>query len=330
MRMGLGGIALAAALAVSAPAMAQQMWSDWATPVDEQGSVTLSGELGLLMLEANEYVYAWPGSTYYGSRLIWKSTAPMASGALHATLPDGWTLTAKARVALGGDSYMEDYDWTGPDFAGFDQDDWTHRSQHDDTNLDWFFDGSVLLGYDLPASEGMKINVNGGFKYTDVQWAAYGGRYVYSDLEAGDGCGFRGCVGDFPDGEAGITYRQMLPAVVAGVDTEYTDGPLTLGASGHVGFTFNGTGDDQHWMRDLNFVDHLQPAPLISAELSAQYRVMDGLNVFVAGSAEQVFAGRADTDVRDTALDADEGTEPDSAGADLFSASITAGLKGTF
>ncbi|MDC9822132.1 omptin family outer membrane protease [Devosia sp. ZB163] len=305
-------------------------WSDYATGEPEESGVSLTGGVGVVRLEAHEYVYAGSGSEALLSHLIWQSTAPMLSAGIAVKAPEGWTLAAKAQVAMSGDSYMEDFDWFGPAFVSFDSDDWTHRSQHDDTNLDWYFNGSLLVGYDMPVSEGMRVNLNGGLKYTDVQWAAYGGSFVYSDFEDGDPCGFRGCVGDFSDGEPGITYRQTFPALVAGIDGEISDGPWTVTGSAQVGATFYAQGDDHHWQRNLNFIDTLNPAPLVTLGASVRYQLGDGLDLFVEGTAEQVFTARGDTESYRITDGVYDGTYVDGGGGDLFAASLSAGLKGSF
>jgi outer membrane protease len=308
---GMGGLLAAATLTVAGPAQAQDM-------------VTFSGSIGVITLEANEYVYVAPGDDTRLSHLIWQSTAPVLNAGFDVSLPDGWTFAAKAQVALGGDSYMEDFDWIAPYATGTGDDDWSDRSQHDDTDLDWYFNGSMLIGYDMALTDTVTVNVNGGLKYTDVQWAAYGGSFVYSDGAPRD------TVGDFPDGEPGITYRQTFPAAVAGLDIEHSDGPLTVGASVQAGVTFSAVGDDHHWMRDVNFIDTLESAPLLAVGASAGYEVAEGVQLFVAAQAEQIFTARADTDAYDISTGDYLWTEEDQAGGDLFAASVSVGLTGSF
>lgn len=325
----LPGLMAVLSLGVALPAAAADLGQENALVVDEatgQAIVSVYGGIGILSLEANEFVYAGPGSDTRLSQLIWQSTAPVLTAGLEVALPEGWTLAAKAQVAMGGDSYMEDYDWIAPWATGTGDDDWSHRSQHDDTDLDWYFNGSVLLGHDFAVSDNVTVNLNGGFKYTDVQWAAYGGSYVYSNG------GFRNDVGDFPDGEPGISYRQSFPALVAGIDAEMVQDKWTFGVSAQGGFTLYGTGDDHHWQRNpvLNFIDHLESAPLLSVGASASYEVADGMNIFLAGTAEKIFTGRGDTDIYNDETGVLIGTELDGAGGDLFAASITGGIKGTF
>lgn len=326
----LRGLTLALSLGVALPAMAADFDAEETLVVEEEGIFTFTGGIGIVSLEANEYVYAGAGSSNKTSQLIWQSTAPMLTAGLDVDLPEGWTLSARAQAAIAGDSYMEDYDWidydddVGPFVVDYGADNWTHRSQHDDTDLDWYFNGSLLLGHDFAVSDNVTVNVNGGFKYTDVQWSAYGGSYVYSNG------GYRNDVGDWADGEPGITYRQSFPALVAGIDLESKHDALTFGAGVQGGFTFYGTGDDRHWMRDLNFIDNLVSAPLLSARANVGYEVADGMNLFLEGTVEKIFTARGDTEAFDIPTGVQVGSYPDQAGGDLFAASITGGIKGTF
>lgn len=320
--------ALALLCSTAIPAAAADLGATY-EPAGESG-ITFWGGVGVAYIEANEYVYAGSGSTDITSQLIWQSTAPILSGGFDVALPEGWTAKGTAQFAIAGDSYMEDYDWFGPDFVSYDFDDWTHRSQHDDTNLDWYFNGSLLVGYDFAVDDSVTVNLNGGFKYTDVQWTAYGGEFVYSGFEGDPAGHYHDYVGSFPDGEKGITYRQSFPALVAGADIEADLDALTLSAGVQGGFTFYGVGDDHHWMRDLNFVDSLASAPLVAAHASAEMEVADGMTLFAQGTVEKIFAARGDTDVYDIPTGDFEESFADGAGGELFAASLSVGFKGTF
>lgn len=319
--------------ALGGPANAVDLWQDgenlyggedyyYASP---DRTVELRGSIGVIGLEAREHVFPTAGSTDNLSLLIWQSAAPMATGDVRVRLPDDWTVSGRLRAAISGTSYMEDYDWTGAHFVSYDFDDWTHRSQHPDTNLDWYFDGSLAVGRDVMVEDAVRVNLNGGFKYTDVQWTARGGSYVYS---VG---GFRDTNGNLADTPA-ITYRQQLPTLFAGLDIEAVENGWTYGVSAKGGMTLFGLATDQHWMRvpPLRFIDSLQPAPMLSFAASAGYDLSDNLGVFFEGTVEKVFLGRADTEIYNNDTDALIATAPDAAGAELASVGLSAGLKGSF
>lgn len=287
-----------------------------------RGVIELSGGGGIIFLQSNEIVYARPGSSDHLSQLIWQSTVPVLTGAAKVRLPAGWSIKADARVATGG-GYMEDYDWFGPYFKGYGFNDWTHRSQHDKTNLDWYFNGSLLIGYDAKVSDHVTITPDVGLDYTDVQWSAYGGKFVYSTA------GYRDNQFTLPDSIKGITYRQQLPALVAGINAEITQDRWVFDLAAHGGVTFNASGRDQHWLRDLHFTDTMQPSPIASVGATANYRMSKGVHLFLSGTATRIFTARGDTDVSDLAGNP-LGSAADVAGLDHFSASISGGLKGTF
>lgn len=319
----LKSVSIFALLCIASPALAQEEFGfsgdDFAYESPDY-HLQLRGSVGMMGIEGREHVLAGDDNV---SLLTWQTLAPVASVDVKARLDDNWTLSASFRAALGGKSYMEDYDWLAPYAPSYAADDWSDRSQHPDTKLDWFYDATIALGKDLPANESLTINLNGGFKYTDVQWTARGGSYVYSTG------GFRDDAGNFPDAP-GITYRQQLPTLFAGLDADAHSDGWTIGLAARGGVTFLGKATDNHWMRDRLFIDSLAMTPMASATGSAGYDISDHLNVYVEASIEKVFMARGDTEIYNTNTNALIGTAPDSAGAELGTATLSAGLKGSF
>ena len=287
----------------------------------EEGIVQLSGGIGLVSMMANELVYDGGWTT---SKLIWESlNVPVATLNLEAQLQNGWNVAARAEVGLGGDSYMADYDWLTPHVVANGADDWTHQSLHPDTRVDHFLRGSLVVGRDMLVTDHFAVNLNGGIKYTDVQWTGYGGSYIYS---VG---GFRDTSGNFVDGQAGITYRQMLPMAFVGADITARFDRLVLVAGAQGGFTLAGQAVDDHWLRDLRFIDYMNVAPMVALNAEAKYGFSDNAAVFVAASLDKMFTARADTLVINTNTNATT-LYPDSAGADFASVTISGGLSGSF
>lgn len=291
-------------------------YPDRTTPADER--VRLRLESGLMLLEGNELVYA---GDYTVSRLVWQSMAPVLRGSVAAEFGHGFSISAEGSVAGYGRSYMEDYDW----LAGDDTpENWTHRSQHPDTHLDHYFSGSLALGYELARTSDAVVRVHSGFKYTDLQWAAYGGSYVYSSA------GFRDNVGDFPDGAPGITYRQQMPEVFLGVDGDQYYGNVRVGGLLRGGLTFKSLMTDDHWMRDLRFYDEIKPAPTVALGADVGFALGPMAELYLAGRYDQVFEQRGDSRIYDTVTGALVGTDRDGGAADLRQATLTLGLKGKF
>jgi outer membrane protease len=329
-----GSVAIAALLLLALPATAGDMYGEMFGEDDswnsgeweyesEDETVSLRGSIGALGIEAKEYVFNLAGSSDVLSLLTWQSAAPTATAEIKVTLPDHWTIKGRASAALFGDSYMEDYDWLLPYRPSFAPDDWTDRSRHPNTNLDWYLDGSLAVGKDVLIEPGIKVNLNGGLKYTDVQWTARGGDFTYS---VG---GFRDTTGTFPD-VPGITYRQQLPVIFLGADVEATDGQWTYRADAKAGMTLFGLATDNHWMRDLRFLDYIEPTPMVSLHASAAYDFTDNFSGFIEGGIEKMLRGRADTAYYDIPTDTYLGTSPDVGGAELGTISLSAGLKGSF
>jgi omptin len=272
------------------------------------------GSYGITAIEANELVYNGKRKV---SQLIWQSSAVSTfTGDLKIDM-DRYFLRATASIGLGGDGHMRDYDWL---VSGKP---WSHRSVHPDTRLNHYFTGSLEAGRPVYSRDGTTIALGAGIKYTDVKWAAWGGSYVYSDT------GFRKDKGDFPDSEKGISYRQQWPVPFLGVDLMHSEGPWTFAGAFQGGIAVEGTGTDDHWMRDLRFIDNVEATPAMMISTSAEYEVRPATAVFVSGAFDQVFRGRADT----VMIDKGSGGRrhfPDDAGADFMSLTLSLGLRGKF
>lgn len=290
---------------------------------DPNENFSLRGSVGIASIQGREHVYAFTAGDQNTSLLLWDSVAPIASGDAKARLPGGWTLRGHIDAALSGDSNMTDYDWFGPYFAGYAFENWTHRSISPNTSLDWYLNGDVAFGRDLPINEALMVNVNGGLRYTDVQWTAIGGSFVYSDG------GFRDHAGTLDD-VPGIRYRMQLPTAFVGIDANVDDGPWSLETTAKAGLTFAAGDVDHHYMRDLLFFDSLNLAQVYSANARLGYAFSDHLGAFVEAGYEKMISGHGDTDQYDTTTGALTGHFAGAAGAELQVVSLKAGLKGNF
>ena len=307
-----------------------QAGSIWTGPASFSGAPSLSYaspdarvhaavDLGVIHLRADEKVLV---GNYTLSHLIWQSTAPVLGARVDTEIGSGFSLRAEGRVALWGRSYMEDYDWTMGDDTFSN---WSDRSQHPDTRLDHYFSGTAALGYELAKDATMKVRAHGGFKYTDAQWTAYGGTYLYSR-----GGGFRNTPGTIADGLAAVTYRQQFPELFLGLDGEEIFGDFRVGGLLHGGLTFLAGTNDQHWLTNNRFHDKLRVAPTLSAGVDIGYAAGDNVELTLAARYDHIFEQRGDTEYFNIATGAPAGGVTDSAGGGLSSAEITAGLKGSF
>jgi outer membrane protease len=332
LRLALGASALAAS---SAAVMAQspdfwQAESFWSGPgtfsgppsiryVSPDKSVRINAGIGAMYVEGNEKVM---NGDYTVSHLIWQSTAPVLRGGMDVDFGGGLSASAEGSLAGFGSSYMEDYDW----LKGDDRfDNWSDRSQHPDTSLDHYVSGAATLAYALVDDGNAVIRAHGGFKYTDVQWTAYGGTYVYSTNS-----GFRDNPGSIPDGVAGATYRQQLPELFVGVDGEEHYGNVSVGGLLRGGVTFLAVTTDDHYLRDLRFIDSLWIAPTFTAGLDVGFALGRNAELTLAARYDHIFEQRGNTREYDTTTGALTGDFIGSAAGALRSAEITAGLKGAF
>jgi plasminogen activator len=293
---------------------------------DPGQNVVLRGGIGYSSIVAHEHVYAGASGPANLSLLLWETQAPIANVDLKARLPNAWTLRGHIDAAVAGDSTMTDYDWA--DFSpSYNFNDWDHRSISPNTSLDWYLKGDIAIGRDLPINDEFTVNVNGGVGYTDVQWTAVGGTYIYSD----DTNGFRGTIGTIPDVPA-VRYRQQFPTIFAGIDTFLNDGPWSMEAGARAGLIVSGQSVDHHYLRDppMYITDNLTIGQVLSADVKLDYNITDHLGLYLAGSYEKMFASHTITDYRQISDNALLIHSDNIGGAELDVWSVTGGVKGYF
>lgn len=309
-----------------APAQAADYWQQdsfitgqpsvsYATPDD---TVRIQAGIGAMYLQGDEKVV---NGNFTVSHLIWQTKTPVLRGSIAVDFGSGLSASLEGSTAFWGSSYMEDYDWLLGDgtFAN-----WSDRSQHPDTGVDHYYTGSAALGYELVNHDNAVIRVHSGFKYTDVQWTARGGTFVYSDPA------FRDTSGSFAPGTPVITYRQQLPELFLGFDGQETYGNFRVGGLLRGGITFLAVATDDHWLRNLRFVDSLYVAPTFTAGVDVGYALGPNAELFLAARYDHIFEQRGDTRTYNIATGAPIGTFLNGATGALRSAEVTAGLKGSF
>lgn len=288
-----------------------------AVPAQAESLVRLTGGFGLSYLHANEFVYSGGNRL---SQLIWTSAhVPTASAELAVPLADGWYLGLSGRGALGGDGHMEDYDWTGTYFAGYGDDQWTHRSVHPDTRLQHYVSADLRIGRTLVETPELRGGLHAALGYTDVKWDGFGGSYTYSDT------GFRADTGTFGPGRV-ISYHQSLPTLMLGADADWQRGGWSLSGTAQAGVSFAASSHDDHWLRTLTIDDKFGIAPAAAAKLQAGYAISDSAELTFDASAHGSFGLVGDA----TYAGSVNGFFPGAAGADFWAVTVGAGLKGSF
>lgn len=304
-------LSLGSALVFAAPAFSQE--ADLGT---SDGAVRYFAGIGMANIKAGEYVYSGDRKI---SQLDWESKG-VKTGTIGAEVDIGyaWRLKGRLDVGLGGDGYMEDRDWLDSSYSG-----WTDQSLHPDTELDRYINVMIEAERALVDTGATRLGVGGGIGYTDVKWTARGGSYIYTDVTLHD------TVGDFADGERGITYEQRIPTLFLTANAEQRLGALTISGILRGGAAIGYKGIDDHWMRDLHFTDKMDLAPMMGATVNADYKILPSASVYLGGDFQKIFKTRGDTSVRNTVTGAGGSTD-DGAAANYESVMVTAGLKGTF
>jgi len=293
---------------------------------DPNQNFVLRGSVGVAGITGTEHVYfpGGGGGNNNLSLLKWESTAPMASFDAKARFGDAWTLRGHIDAAISGRSTMTDYDWIPPFSTSLAFDNWSDRSISP-TSLDWYLNGSVAFGRDLPISDALTMNVNGGLQYTDVEWTATGGTYIYSNAS------FRDSVGSLPN-VPGVRYRQQLPTAFVGTDAMVKDGAWSLDATAKAGVVLMGRSTDWHYLRSppRYQVDYLNFAQMLQADARLGYDFSDHLSAFLEGSYQKMYSGQVPTDYFQMSNNALLIHDDHIGGAELDAWSVKAGLKGQF
>ncbi|THV14032.1 omptin family outer membrane protease [Rhizobium rhizophilum] len=310
-RLVTSGLALAGIVLAAAPVSAQD-----ARFGKSDGSFRYFAGIGMANIKAGEYVYSGNRKI---SQLDWESKG-VKTGTIGGEVDIGyaWRLKGRLDVGLGGDGYMEDWDWLSTSYSG-----WTHQSLHPDTELDRYINVLLEAERALVDTGATRLGVGGGVGYTNVKWTARGGSYIYSDVTLHD------TVGDFADGEKGISYEQRIPTLFLSANAEQRIGALTLSGVVRGGAALGYKGVDDHWMRDLRFTDTMDLAPMMGATVTADYRILPSAAIYVGGDFQQIFKTRGDARVRNTVTGA-SGSFDDGAATDYQSIMMTAGVKGSF
>ncbi|NTB97452.1 omptin family outer membrane protease [Agrobacterium tumefaciens] len=287
----------------------------------EQSGITASVDAGVLDLRATETVHIGGRKL---SELEWETKNAVAlRGSLGLELAPGWRVKAEGRVGFEGDGYMTDYDWVWPFSRDSSKDNWSHRSQHDDTRLDHYFSGNLELNRMLLDDPQQYLSAGVGFRYTDVQWSAYGGNAVYSVFSPRD------FSGKFKDGLKGITYRQQIPVFYGNLTggQRFGNWSLNLGLEG--GAMVYGKATDDHWLRDMRFTDKFDVAGMFGVKAGVAYDLTENASIYLDGAYDYTSLGRGDTHYSGAGA-GNLSSEKNAGGGDLQSIFVGMGVKGRF
>lgn len=287
----------------------------------EQSSITASVDAGVLNLRATETVHIGGRKL---SELEWETKNAVAlRGSLGLELAPGWRVKAEGRVGFEGDGYMTDYDWYRPFSPDSSKNNWASRSQHEDTQLDHYFSGSLELNRMLLDDPQQYLSAGVGFRYTDVQWTANGGSFVYS------GSSLRDRRIDFADGEKVITYRQQIPVFYGNLTGGQRFGTWSLNLGLEGGAMVYGKATDDHWLRDMRFTDKFDVAGMFGVKAGVAYDLTENASIYLDGAYDYTSLGRGDTHYSGAGA-GDLSSEKNAGGGDLQSIFVGMGVRGRF
>lgn len=283
--------------------------------------ITASFDAGLLNLKSTETVKVG-GHTL--SKLDWETkNATALRGSLGIEIAPDWRIRAEGRAAFEGNGSMTDYDWIPPFYTSSSSNGWSHRSQHPDTRLDHYFAGSLELNRVIFQDPTQELSLGIGARYTDLQWSAYGGNYIYSVNQRRD------TAGSFNNGEKVITYRQQVPVLYANLTGSQEFGRWTLTGGLEGGAMVRARATDDHWLRDMRFTDKFDVSGMFGVKAGIAYKLTPNASLYLDGAYERTTFGRGDTDY--SGAGAGEMTSAqDVAGGDMQSLLIGLGVRGKF
>lgn len=290
----------------------------FATEIVKFDDLQVSVAGGMVTGKAHELIYNEDGSKL--SKLDWNMQAnPTITGRAEFHATPRVSFEALATVGLNGNNKMNDYDWQWSDTA-----DWTDHSWHPDTKLDHYVSLNFAGRYDFYKKDADALGLIGGFKYTDAKWTARGGCFTYTDVD------FRDTSDCFADGEKGISYRQKLPAAFAGLGFTHDGEQFDFGLSAVAGVSIEPRDRDNHWMRDLLYIDKMRTAPYLGLTANASYALSDQLSLTFLADFARYFTAKGTERAIDTTTGLADFYDYDAVGANLTAINLAIGLTYRF
>lgn len=320
------GIALLSGIA-ALPAIAQDNNSRYAAK-----GTKLTVSLGHSRISVNELVFGDTGDGLL-SHLRWNAETPVITFSAKHDMANNWTLSGSMTLNIEGDADLVNRDWldfdgSGPFIPGSGYDDWTHYSEHSDSDLLRYIDIDVALGRDFKLNETTQVNLHGGLKYNLVELEAHGGSYVYSRNS------FRDDRGNFQDGLPIITYQQWHRAIFAGAEVLHDQGHWQFSGLLRGGVSLQPRDVDNHWLRKngqgLRFDESFESAPFAQIRLGVERQLDNGLSVFANANYQKYFEKRGDAFVSEISSGLPVQFLDDAVGADMSATTFSVGISRDF
>lgn len=251
----------------------------------DNNKLLLNASIGYLQGQSQEFVYYADGRKM--SELIWDiKQASIMRGGISYDFLSSYTVAANGWVTISkGQAMMNDYDWLYPFQSS--PSDWSY---HENTQLEYANDFDLNVRKWLVQKDSYKLGIMAGYERSTFSFLATGGCYQY------DNAAFIGC---FPANELGIGYQQEFETVYVGLAGQYIINKFEFGAGLKYGPWVNSSDVDQHYMRNLTFIEHGDNANFYSAALNSAYEVNNETKLFIEAVYNHFTNTKADTEIID-------------------------------
>jgi plasminogen activator len=247
-------------------------------------SITMGASVSHVSGSAHEYVFSNDGANTV-SRLDWQiRDAKMLNASLGVRLTPWVSFELSGGTRISGESEMDDYDWL---VKGRD---WSHWSHSPQTELKDANRVDVSGNLSLFRHPNFTLDAVGGVRWNQWTFQAEGGHYIYTS-DTKDPAKFRDLEGDFPDGVAGIQYKQNLITPYLGLQLNVMFERFDLQASVSASPFTAANNYDQHFMRYLQFHDIFHNASYVDYKFGGAWHYSD--RVSITGSWEREAYGLA-------------------------------------
>lgn len=320
-------------IAVFPSIIAIPVWAeDGALKFADHSNTELNIEFGYSRISIDELVFNDTGDSYL-SHLRWNAEVPIVTfGAAHR-FPSNWTISGNLSLGLNGNADLTNHDWVdfdgpGPFTPSSEHGQWTHQSQHPNSDLSRYIDLDLAVGRDFKLNDTTDLNLHGGLKYSLVEMDSHGGSYVYSRDD------FRDSRGTFPNHLPVISYQQWHRTVFAGAELRQRRGAWQFSGLLRAGLSLEPRDVDQHWLREegrgLRFDETFDPATFAQIQLGIERQFKDDMTFYAKADYQKYFEERGVAYASEIETGQQNGLLSNQVGADLSVTSFSIGISRNF
>lgn len=284
---------------------------------------SFNGDIGLGSLsgKTKERVYDPDFGGHKLSQLDWKyNNAAIIKGSLDWDFihwisigASGWTTIA----SRGG--YMDDTDWMDER-----QDEWTHKSWHPGTRLNYANEFDFNVKGWLIKEPAYRFGVMAGYQESRYSFKAPDGSYNYTNEETG--------LMDTGTSSAGIIaigYKQRFKIPYIGLVGSYRYERFEFGGSFKYSGWVRSSDNDEHYMRDTTFRVNIKDQNFFSLTGNAGYYLTPNAKVYIEGTWNRTTNKKGSMSVNEYDTGETDSLE-NCAGIENYNFMTTVGLKYSF